>query len=96
MGDVDEPAVKVEIEEDAPVAESILTMPPPYLSSDEILSLQRVFPLYVRLPESRWPDIRRAEKFDEEGNRLFDALSAEFYEISYGKDEASRMLTYVG
>ena len=32
------------------ISESILDMPPPYLSASEILSLQRVFPLYVSMP----------------------------------------------
>ncbi len=78
------------------IAESILNMPPPYLSGKEILSLQRVFPLYVRLPKERYPEIQRAETFDEEGNALFEKLSKEFYEMVYGVDEADRMLTYVG
>jgi radical SAM superfamily enzyme YgiQ (UPF0313 family) len=78
------------------IAESILEMPAPYLSGSEILSLQRVFPLYVRMPESRYDDIRKAESFDEKGNAIFDKLAAEFYEMTYGADEASRMLTYAG
>jgi len=78
------------------IAESILEMPPPHLSPTEILSLQRVFPLYVRLPESRYPEIRKAESFDEEGNAVFDRLAKEFYEQVYGVDEAERMLTYAG
>lgn len=78
------------------IAESILAMPPPYLSAKEILSLQRVFPLYVRLPESRYPEIRKAESFKDEGNALFETLSREFYELVYGVDESERMLTYVG
>jgi radical SAM superfamily enzyme YgiQ (UPF0313 family) len=78
------------------IAESILEMPPPYLSAQEILSLQRVFPLYVRLPESRYEEIHRAEQFDDEGNEVFERLSKEFYQMVYGKDEADRMLTYQG
>ncbi len=78
------------------IAESILTMPAPYLSGPEILALQRVFPLYVKLPESRYPEIQKAERFDEEGDALFDGLSKEFYRLTYGADEADRMLTYAG
>lgn len=78
------------------IAESILTMPAPYLSGKEILGLQRVFPLYVRLPESRYPEVRRAETFDEEGDAIFNKLAKEFYDLVYGVDEAERMLTYVG
>ena len=78
------------------IAKSQLRMPRPYLQPDEILSLQRVFPLYVRLPESRYSEVRVAEQFDDEGNAVFEALSKEFFQLVYGKDEADRMLTYAG
>ncbi len=78
------------------IAKSLLRMPAPYLQPDEILSLQRVFPLYVRLPDDQYPEIRRAEQFDAEGDRTFERLSKEFYQMVYGKDEADRMLTYAG
>lgn len=78
------------------ISESILEMPPPYLSAPEILSLQRVLPLYVGMPESRYPEILRAEQFDEEGNAIFDKLAAEFFRLKYGEDEADRMLTFAG
>ena len=71
-------------------------MPSPYLSGDEILAMQRVFPLYVRLPEERYPDIKVAERSDEAGNAMFEKLSKEFYQMVYGRDEADRMLTYAG
>jgi hypothetical protein len=71
-------------------------MPPPYLSAQEILSLQRVLPLYVGMPESRYPEILRAEQFDDEGNAIFDKLADEFFRLKYGEDEADRMLTYAG
>jgi anaerobic magnesium-protoporphyrin IX monomethyl ester cyclase len=78
------------------IAESILDMPPPYISSGEILGLQRTFPLYAKLPESRWAEIRKAEKNDVEGKAAFDLLAKEFYEMTYGMDEENRMLTYAG
>jgi radical SAM superfamily enzyme YgiQ (UPF0313 family) len=78
------------------IAESILEMPPPYLSADEILGLQRTFPLYAKLPKSRWDYIKIAEKDDEEGKEAFKVLAKEFYDITYGMDEESRMLTYAG
>jgi len=78
------------------ISESILEMPPPYLSASEILALQRVFPLYVSMPESRYPEIQRAESFDQEGNAIFDALSAEFYKAKYGQSEEDRKLTFAG
>jgi len=78
------------------IAESMLNMPPPYLSSDEILGLQRTMPLYAKLPKSRWEDIRKAERTDDEGKALFAELAKEFYEMTYGMDEESRILTYAG
>ncbi|MDP3026556.1 MAG: radical SAM protein [Nanoarchaeota archaeon] len=47
----------------------------PQFSKDEIRGLHRTFSLYVRLPKEMWPDIRIAERFDEEGNRMFEKLS---------------------
>ena len=78
------------------ISKSLLTMPKPYLQPDEILGLQRTFPLYARMPDARYPEIRRAEQFDDEGEAIFNALSKEFFQMVYGKEEAERMLTYVG
>jgi len=78
------------------ISESILEMPPPYLSAKEIMSLQRVFPLYVSMPEPRYPEIKRAETRDTEGDKIFEALSEEFFKTKYGEDEASRKLTFAG
>jgi radical SAM superfamily enzyme YgiQ (UPF0313 family) len=85
-----------ELQTTSVIAKSMLTMPKPHLSADEILGLQRVFPLYVRMPEARYPEIQRAESLDDEGNRIFDGLAEEFYTMTYGTDEANRMLTYIG
>jgi anaerobic magnesium-protoporphyrin IX monomethyl ester cyclase len=85
-----------ELQTTSVIAKSLLTMPPPYLSGDEILGLQRAIPLYVRLPESRYPEIRRAEALDDEGDRVFEGLAKEFYELVYGVEEAERKLTYAG
>jgi len=46
----------------------------PQLSKKEIKGLRRTFALYARLPKSYWPEIRKAEKFDAEGNRAFENL----------------------
>ena len=78
------------------IAESILEMPPPYLQPTEMLGLQRVFPLYVTMPKSKHSDIKRAESFDEVGNKLFEDLSKKYYINKYETDEADRMLTYAG
>lgn len=78
------------------IAKSLLRMPPPHLSADEILGLQRAFPLYVRMPKDRYPEIQRAEVLNDEGDAAFAALSDDYFKIVYGMDEANRMLTYAG
>lgn len=78
------------------IEKSILRMPEPYLQPDEMLGLQRVFPLYVTMAESYYSDIKRAEIFDDEGNAIFDKLSEKYYIDKYGTSEAERMLTYAG
>lgn len=52
----------------------------PQLSAEELKGLRRTFPLYVRFPKSRWKEIRRAEKFDDDGNKAFRSLSQEYRE----------------
>ena len=76
------------------IAESILDMPPPYRTASEILSLQRAMPLYVKLPQSIYPEVERVERFDGTGNELFEKLSEEFYQLTYGVDETDRKIIY--
>lgn len=64
------------------VKASILTMPS--LSKDEIRGLLRTFSLYVKFYKSDYELIKRAERFDEEGNRIFLELS-ERYRREYFK-----------
>ena len=54
----------------------------PQLRRQEVLGLRRTFPLYVRFPEEEWPLIERAEKDDEEGNRIYEDLRQR-YQKSY-------------
>lgn len=54
-------------------SETSLNMPK--FSNEEIRGLHRTFSLYVRFPKEMWPDIKIAEKFDEEGNKMFAKLS---------------------
>jgi hypothetical protein len=44
------------------------------ITYEELKGLQRTFPLYARLPEDLFPQIRLAEKFDDAGNRVFNQL----------------------
>ena len=52
----------------------------PLLSPEEIRGLVRTFNLYVRFPEERYPEIKIAEKFDEEGNKMFEKLRTEYWQ----------------
>ncbi|HLC90284.1 MAG TPA: radical SAM protein [Candidatus Nanoarchaeia archaeon] len=56
--------------------ESLLEMPPPYLSAEEIKNLWRVFMLYVALPEEYYPQIKRCEVDYEANQELFERLMA--------------------
>ncbi len=53
------------------------------LTYRELKGLQRTFPLYAKMPEKEWNKIRIAEKFDEEGNRMFEELSKAYYETYF-------------
>ncbi len=44
----------------------------PSITKDELKGLHRTFPLYVRFPKSEWKSISRAEKFDDEGQAVFE------------------------
>lgn len=57
---------------------SLLKMPT--LTPEEIDGLMRTFCMYVKFEKDKWPQIRRAEKFNEEGEKIFDELSEEFKE----------------
>ena len=56
----------------------ILSMP--QLSKDEIRGLQRTFAMYVKFPRDLWPEIEKAEKFNKEGNKIFEKLSKQYTE----------------
>ncbi len=65
-----------------PTFTSILNQP--FISPDEIKGIARTFPLYIKLPEKNFELIRRAENFDDEGNKNFDELS-KIYRGKYEK-----------
>ena len=54
----------------------------PHMTKEEILGLQRTFALYVKMPRDKWPEIQKAEKFDEEGNATFQRLK-QVYTLKY-------------
>ena len=50
------------------------------ISYQELKGLQRTFSLYAKMPESEFDRILIAERFDEEGNRMFYELRKVYYE----------------
>jgi len=58
----------------------------PQLSNDDLLGLVRTFSLYVKFPKEEWPEIRVAEKFDEEGDAKSTQLSKRYYERFFDHD----------
>jgi len=60
---------------------SILKMPKPYLSKDEIDGLMRVVPLYVYFSKDEWGELRKAEKFDSDGEKSFKHYSRIYKEM---------------
>lgn len=87
-------AMRVECEEKGYITEEsqtkglmsgpIMTMP--QLPNDELLGLVRTFSLYVKFPIEEWPEIRIAEKFDDEGNAKFAEMSKRYYERFFDHD----------
>ncbi len=50
----------------------------PQYPIEEIEGLKKCFILYVKLPRSRWGDIRKAEGKTEEAKRIYEDLKAEY------------------
>ena len=67
-------------------SDTILDMPqfPP----EEIEAIKKCFVLYVKFPKNRWKEIERAEKNDQEGNRIYANLKEEYLEKYMPKPEA--------
>lgn len=75
--------VKDDLQTNTPMIAAYLDQP--QLRREEVDGLVRTFPLYVKLPKDLWPAIRRAEKKDEEGNRIFKELAEIFYRDFYAR-----------
>lgn len=50
----------------------------PQFPKEKIKGIMRTFSLYARFDKSRWNEIAIAEKFTEEGNRMFEKLRKEY------------------
>ncbi|MCA9400629.1 MAG: B12-binding domain-containing radical SAM protein [Candidatus Omnitrophica bacterium] len=57
---------------------SLLDMPT--FPQKEVNAIVKTFNMYVKFPESRWPEIKKAEADTPEGNRIYNELKAEFME----------------
>ena len=60
----------------------------PTISKAEILGLFRTIPLYIEMGKEAYPRIRKAEKEDFEGNKIFGELKKVFYELKGWKEIA--------
>lgn len=65
--------------------ESLLDMPK--FPKDRIKALQRVFPMYVKFPEDRWPEIREAEVLTPAGDAKWQVLREEFIATFFDEDK---------
>jgi anaerobic magnesium-protoporphyrin IX monomethyl ester cyclase len=67
------------------------TLNMPQLPVEEIDGLLRTFPLYVHFDKSVWPDIKRAEIFDDEGDKIFRRLSTRYQEEAFSLDQNEKI-----
>lgn len=68
------------------VGDSIINMP--QFPKDQVRGLVKTFNMYVKFPETRWPDIRRAEADTPEAQRIYTELKEEFMDRYF--DEQSQ------
>ena len=67
--------------------DTVLNMP--QYTRDQIKGVVRTFTLYMRYPDEEFPRIQKAEKVDNEGNRLFSELQKEFTQRFFSDDAVS-------
>jgi radical SAM superfamily enzyme YgiQ (UPF0313 family) len=63
---------------DNPIGNSVLTMP--QLTKEEIEGLLRTFVLYVKMPTSYFPKIKKAEQINKEGDKALQELREVFFD----------------
>ena len=66
---------------------SILDMP--QFPRKQVEGLVKTFNLYVKFPESRWPEIKKAEEETPEATHIYSELKQEFIEKYWNQDSAS-------
>lgn len=62
------------------------------LTNEQISGLMRTFGPYCKFPESDWPLIEKAEKFDAEGNRAFDEISRIYWDAKRGEPITAKVM----
>ncbi len=65
--------------------DSILDMP--QFPRTRVEGFRRCFVMYVKFPESRWPEIKRAEELTPEGDAVWERLRQDFVEEYFAPDE---------
>ena len=65
--------------------DSILDMP--QFSRSQVEGLRRCFVMYVKFPESRWGEIKQAEQFTQDGNKIWGNLRDEFMKTFFQPSE---------
>ena len=70
-------------------SKSVLKMPPPCLSSDEISTLAVTFPLYCYYPKSEWDQIKRSEIADETGLTIREQFKEDYRKNFLGETQNS-------
>ena len=71
------------------VHQSVLKMP--LLSKAELHGLLRTFPLYVHFEKYLWKDIKRAEKNDNIGNKIFKEMSQQYQDEAFAFNQDEKM-----
>ncbi|MFA5117984.1 MAG: radical SAM protein [Candidatus Omnitrophota bacterium] len=75
------------IDDDTPTScltgDPVLNMPG--FPKEKIKGIMRTFSLYVKFDKARWPEIKKAETFTPEGNKLFEALRDEYVKTYFSK-----------
>ncbi len=51
------------------------------ISKEEVFGLFRTIPLYIEMDKKEFPRIEKGEKFDDAGNKVFQELKEEFYDL---------------
>lgn len=66
---------------------SVLNMP--QFSREKVMGLIKTFNMYVNFPESRWPEIKKAEAETKEGIKIYNNLKQEYIDKFWDQDSTS-------